>query len=329
MNMDYDDTYHFIKSKEIINSKNEVLRTTYSYPCDFPAVPVYQQMVQRNILTPVIEQSVYKDNSFLSSTKTNYGFWNSGTGSSIGTWGSNISGSLTIPQSVETQTLNNTPQVRLNYYAYDANGNVLSVGKTDNAKQSYIWDYSGSLPIAECINADAGSFAYTSFESNGTGGLSGINSSYVVSTYGGITGDKYYNQSSFSLSKSGLSSGTSYTVTYWSKSGAYSINGSGTGYPKTLNTSVVNGQTWTLYEHVVTGQTTITISGSGAIDELRLYPSNAQMTTYTHQPLIGMSSQCDANNRIIYYEYDDFNRLKIIRNQEHNILKMYDYKFQR
>ena len=82
----------------------------------------------------------------------------------------------------------------------------------------------------------------------------------------------------------------------------------------------VNG--WHYFEHKITGQTTITLGGTGAIDEVRLYPAiNAQMTTYTYKSLIGMTSQCDANNHIIYYEYDGSGRLMLVRDQDNNIIK--------
>jgi hypothetical protein len=217
---------------------------------------------------------------------------------------------------------------RINFAGYDQFNNLRQAEYTNNVSKSYIYDYSSLYPVCEVINSDTTLIAYTSFEADRTGGWSSVNSSYISSINGGITGKKYYSESNFSLSKSALSSGTSYTVTYWTKNGGYSIGGTATGYPRTLTTSVVNGQTWTLYEHLVTGQTTITVAGSGAIDELRLYPSNAQMTTYTYEPLIGISSQCDMNNRIIYYEYDGFNRLKLIRDQDYNILKVFDYKYQ-
>lgn len=68
---------------------------------------------------------------------------------------------------------------------------------------------------------------------------------------------------------------------------------------------------------------------NGVIDELRLYPFAAQMTTYTYEPLIGITSQCDANNKITYYEYDSFGRLKTIRDQDRNVIKTMDYQYQK
>src|SRR5690606_29817513 len=70
---------------------------------------------------------------------------------------------------------------------------------------------------------------------------------------------------------------------------------------------------------------TVTITGSGTIDELRLYPRTARMNTVTYDPLIGKTSECDENNRITYYEYDNLGRLSTIKDEKKNILKVYEY----
>jgi len=114
-------------------------------------------------------------------------------------------------------------------------------------------------------------------------------------------------------------------LSYWSTNGTYTTTGGTT--PKQGKTINVNGKAWTYYEYTISGVTGITVSGSGNIDELRLYPSTAQMTTYTYNPLIGMSSKCDINNRISYYNYDGFNRLYTILDQDRNVLKKYCYNY--
>ena len=88
-----------------------------------------------------------------------------------------------------------------------------------------------------------------------------------------------------------------------------------------------NGVTWTLFEHLVRDQNEVIVVGTGAIDELRLYPVSALMSTYTYLPFIGLYTESDAINRITYYEYDEFGRLKLIRNEDQNILKVFEYKF--
>ncbi|RYF86304.1 MAG: hypothetical protein EOO00_13355 [Chitinophagaceae bacterium] len=88
-----------------------------------------------------------------------------------------------------------------------------------------------------------------------------------------------------------------------------------------------NSNGWKLYRYTVAGGAQVTVSGSGLIDELRLHPVDALMSTVCYREGIGKTDECDANGRIIYYEYDSFGRLKIIRDQERNILKAYEYNY--
>jgi YD repeat-containing protein len=52
-----------------------------------------------------------------------------------------------------------------------------------------------------------------------------------------------------------------------------------------------------------------------------------QVFTYTYQPLVGMTSETDPAGRTIYYEYDTFNRLKLQKDEQGNILKKYCYNY--
>src|SRR6185503_18670418 len=141
--------------------------------------------------------------------------------------------------------------------------------KTDDIATSYIWDYNQTYPVAAVTGATSSQIWYTSFESNGKGGFTFTGTPVAGSA---ITGKQYYNLSTGSIS-AGTNSSTSYTLSYWrnSSSGPYTVSGS-TGYKQG---ATKNG--WTYYEHTVTGVSTTTVSGSGNIDELRLYPAIAQM----------------------------------------------------
>jgi YD repeat-containing protein len=110
-------------------------------------------------------------------------------------------------------------------------------------------------------------------------------------------------------------------VSYWSKGGAYAVNGS-----SYMQGVTVNG--WTYFEHTLTGKNAVEVIGNGRIDELRLYPSDSQMTTYTYDPLVGMTSMTDAKGQTTTYEYDSFQRLKVIKDQNGKILKQMDYHYQ-
>jgi len=87
---------------------------------------------------------------------------------------------------------------------------------------------------------------------------------------------------------------------------------------------------WTLYAVVYDGSwggipgtdPWLYIDGSSntKIDELRLYPANASMTTTTYEPLYGPNSACDAHNNILYFDYDAQGRQTTVRDINHNII---------
>ena len=64
-----------------------------------------------------------------------------------------------------------------------------------------------------------------------------------------------------------------------------------------------------------------------ALDGLRDTLPNALVTTYTYDPLIGVTSMTDPRGSSVYYDYDGFNRLKHVKDQDGNILSKSDYKY--
>ncbi len=61
------------------------------------------------------------------------------------------------------------------------------------------------------------------------------------------------------------------------------------------------------------------------IDDVCVYPEDAQMSTYTYDPVIGLTSGIDARGETVYYEYDGYQRLLNIKDMDGNILKNYTY----
>ncbi len=57
-------------------------------------------------------------------------------------------------------------------------------------------------------------------------------------------------------------------------------------------------------------------------------PNDAMVTTYTYSPLKGMTSATDASGKTLYYEYDGFNRLQIVKDHQGNIVQQYEYHYQ-
>ena len=88
---------------------------------------------------------------------------------------------------------------------------------------------------------------------------------------------------------------------------------------------------WTYLEYLFTGSGNLIITVNGAgnaeVDELRACPFDARMSTVAYDPKVGKITECDVNNRLIYYEYDGLSRLKYVRDDRKNILKKICYNY--
>ena len=54
---------------------------------------------------------------------------------------------------------------------------------------------------------------------------------------------------------------------------------------------------------------------------------NGMITTYSYDPLVGMTSETGPDGRTTYYVYDDFGRLKYVKNHKGEILKKHEYNY--
>jgi YD repeat-containing protein len=290
----------------------------------FPAQGIIT-MQRNNVQSPVEQITSINKNGveyLQSATKTDYAVYVAN-----GIYGA-------TPKTIYQTTFSSTPVLKsdflanpTNYYKprvdfkYNSKGNITEQSKLNDAKETYIWDYNDQNATAKIVNADSINVAATSFESNGTGKFNFTGTSAIDAN--SITGNKTYALSTGNITKTSLDAAKTYIVSYWSDNGVKTISGA----TLTHTGRSLNG--FTYYEHKVVNPAagTITISGIGKIDELRLYPDAAQMMTYTYESLIGITSQCDANNKITYYEYDALSRLILVRDQDKNVLKKYCYNY--
>jgi hypothetical protein len=299
-----------IKTK-IFTSTGDSLITEMKYPNDYSSTP-YTTMVSRNIISSVIQTKQTRNTTEINRVRTSYKQWYSS--------GDNI---VIEPDTVFSKKGSNSEESRLRYYAYDNSSNPLEVAKESGERISYIWDYSKNFPVAEIKNAGVttDSFAYTSFEADGKGYwvFSGSSTSENFQP----TGNYCYNLSNGNITR-GVNSSKTYYVTYWKKdsSGTISVN-------STSATSLISRNGWTCYQHSITGSSTVTVSGTAKIDELRLYPVGSFITTFTYKTFVGISSRNEPNNQITYYEYDDGARPRLIRDMDRNILKRFEYQYQK
>jgi len=223
----------------------------------------------------------------------------------------------------------------LNFNFYDTYGNIREQNEESDVKETFIWNYNNTLPVAKVTNAAFNEVAYTSFEADGQGSWN-YNQNLVMADPG-VTGKKIYSLDANGISFTTLTSSKSYFLSLWSKGGTPRVNVTySNGSTSVLlydgtPPKITIGQ-WSYFEVGISGAVSISIVkwphlGQTYVDEVRLYPSDAQMVTYTFDPLIGMTSQCDPNNRVVYYEYDGLQRLKLVRDQYGNVVKTYEYNY--
>ncbi|WP_037361224.1 DUF5977 domain-containing protein [Asinibacterium sp. OR53] len=311
----YDNPIHSqLTRTESQNSKGQLMQTIKKYPGDNATITnlnatetdAINKLIVQNNISPVLESEQYVNGNLTTRLHTGYNDWGNG---------------ILKPQIIKEQVQNNNIESRVKFQQYDSTGNLLQQSKANDLNTSYIWDYKLSYPIAEVKNASVSNTAYTSFESSGNGNWQGVITGNIQTAISAPTGNKYYTFFGSTLSADGLDGSIKYTVSYWSNAGPCTITGT---------TSTLSGRksgNWTYYEHEVAGGSNVTVTGSGSIDELRLYPKSAQMTTYTYDPLVGMTSICDMASKIIYYEYDGFGRLHIVRDGDRNIVKEFCYNY--
>jgi YD repeat-containing protein len=272
---------------------------------------------------PTLEVSSWRDNRLLHANFTQYDTSQSPIGFAYPAKTQLInlqaSSSSFTPLAVAGHSLTKDSRYLIESLYTFTKGNPTQTTPHSGVTNSYLWDYTNKEPIAKVVNTTVDQVAYSSFEADGSGNWTIPSSSRDT---GGVTGVKCYNLSSGSVSRSGLTTASFYVVSYWTKNAtSYTVSGSSA----TIQGKTIAG--WTYFEHTVTGVSSVTVSGSGDVDELRLYPQTAQMTTYTYTPLVGMSSQCDVDNRVTYYNYDALGRLIVIMDQDRNIVKSVGYHY--
>jgi YD repeat-containing protein len=263
-------------------SNGDIMETHLYYPRDFAnGSNVYQEMLNRNILSPVIKKEIFKNGTRIGGENTVYKLFTNDRNQI-----------LIVPdclQILEDGTYK-TAQI---YKDYTEKGISLSSVGIDSIYQSVILNDDETEVIAVVGNAEADEIYHTSFEFGEETGNDTIHSK---------TGEKSYSGSfTFNLPEK---AGT-YLITYWK------LNGTIWEYVETEITNPGSGSPYTV--------------NSGTIDELRVIPTDAYMGTSTIKPYVGKTSETDANNNTVYYEYDDFDRLSKVYDQDRVLLKEYSY----
>ena len=219
--------------------------------------------------------------------------------------------------------------------AYDPRSNLLQQTGRDDVTTSQLYSYGYNLPIAQVVGASTDQVAYTSFEAPDEGPILSLiaskdgnfswRRSEAILFNEGHTGQR---SASGRIEVNGLPPGR-YKVSCWAKQ--KSGNSTTTVYVAESGNAQEAGTDWTYLEwliDVTNGSSEFVVNSTGnLIDEVRIHPADAQMTTYTYDPLVGITSEADVNSVTTYYEYDDLNRLRLVKDQRMDIRQRYQYVY--
>lgn len=289
------------------NSNGDIIKTISYYPYDLSYSSDEEAarllMIANNEIGVPVKSQVTNGSTLVSEAETFYNEFFTG---------------VYLPSKTVIKKSASDPGRESNFAAYNLNENLVDFDQDGSQDMSFIWSEEGNLVLAKIQGEGTGYF--TSFETADKGGWT-YTGSLNTSTY--KTGMKAYNLGSGSVTKTGIgaSASTPYKVGFWARrtSGAGNVNVG--GQTEALTTS------WKWVEKTITSPS-LTISGSSVvIDELRLHPADAMMTSYTYEPLVGMTSQTDPRGYTLIYEYDTANRLKTIKDEDGNILEHYEYNY--
>ncbi|MCC6289880.1 MAG: hypothetical protein IT249_18540 [Chitinophagaceae bacterium] len=128
----------------------------------------------------------------------------------------------------------------------------------------------------------------------------GFEENYSSTSGSAHTGNKYWSSGSYNVTYA-LPNARSYVIQWWNWSGGK----------------------WIFNEQPYTGPRMI----SGIIDDIRIFPSDAQISSVTYDPQVGKTGEIDPSGRTVTYEYDGLARVNIVRDNEKNILSKNCYTY--
>lgn len=233
-------------------------------------------------------------------------------------------------------------EVQTELLAYDTKGRPLEVWHRNQPKQSFIWSSNDNDLFAEVVNASYNDIRYTSFEEyNIVSGLTHytayIKNQNEITEFKAYSGENVYQiVDNNPLIIKSLDLNKTYKISCWAYALGFMESGS---TPAALpnaevivaNKSVSVGNKWQYVEAIVSGESSYEINLSTLnenpyvyIDELRVHPINAEMTTYTYNSLGQVTSVVDVNSFAQHYSYDEEEQLETVYTFERKVAEHYE-----
>ena len=300
-----------VTREEFTDQNGDVYEKVYKYPSDYTSpTGAILALRQKHMIDRIIETINFKNGSVISAEKTGYTLVNPGEPNINKKRvypGVSYAAELTTPVLKATFESGNYYDAVATFNGYTAFGQLKESTGSQGITSCNIFNSDHTLLIAQVNNARENNAFYTSFEEGTTTGVTAK------------TGIKYR---SSSYTKSGLPSGN-YKVSFWArKSGTGNGTISGSGPAKTISSSA-----WEYHEWNLTNVSSVTLNPVGAyLDELRIHPPSALMTTFNYDNQYRRIDQTGPNNVTVYFKYDGFGRLIQEKDHKGNLLTEREYQ---
>ena len=136
----YDNVNNLQPTKsETVNSKGELTQRLMTYPHDYVGNNIYDMLIGKNIITPVIDLKTQINNTTpVAEQKTNYGIYNFGS---------------VLPQTVQNAVKGNSLVTEGSIDVYDNNENILQFTNKAGISTAIIWGYNNQYPVAQVVGS--------------------------------------------------------------------------------------------------------------------------------------------------------------------------------
>lgn len=215
---------------------------------------------------------------------------------------------------------------------YDANGTYYSIATT------YPKDYPGNTQLQALVAKNILTLPISKVVTNKEKQIQG--EFFTYDSNGNIKETYRYNKGAGSntASEDYIPSTYDLQVTYTNIGGKPIQVQQKDGIPISYIWDVTNTYVLAKVENATYAQITPLISGTLAVSQaentlrtslnaIRTGLPNAIVTTYTYDPMVGVTSMTDPRGKTIYYTYDGFGRLLLVKDNEQNVLKENKYYY--
>lgn len=348
--------YKYNKNKLLIeqsttDSEGNTFKNLIKYPTDYtdmtPTEPIYagiQKLKSVNYISIPVEQSVFKSGINSSQDKL--------ISSSFTTFRTDVPlpyqqygiEEVIVPGTFNTSFVQNGALLKDSRYKlqgqidqYDVSGNVIQRTKINAPHEVYLWGINKNYLIAEIKNATYNEVSVADLEVKDLYNYGKLKPAVTIkyitdetAPMGNLVVDLQNQSGVIHTSGLSLKADKSYILSYWGKGPEFVPNSQNDQINIISNRVIRRQGDWiqreVVFDHV-SGELKFTFGSYGLIQDVKIYPKGAAITTYSHKALVGMTSTTDFKGQTTYYGYDNLLRLKDVKDQNKNIVKAYSYNY--